>query len=135
MRTSKPSHDRCLPSRSLVPEQVAGAVLVLAGVVTIMIPTAGSISGAVFSADPKYVVLCLLSAAFPSLATIVKEGIFKDAKEQLGGRQLDIFCVNTFGSAAQVRRWLSKWLPAALCVVLWFRMQQHSLRANSRRPA
>ena len=36
--------------------------------------------------------------AFPALASILKEKIFGDAKEKLGGKDLDIFVVNSFGS-------------------------------------
>lgn len=38
---------------------------------------------------------------FPALASIIKEKIFADAKEELEGQSLDIFVVNSFGSAAQ----------------------------------
>lgn len=38
---------------------------------------------------------------FPALASIIKEKIFADAKEELDGQPLDIFVVNSFGSGAQ----------------------------------
>lgn len=38
---------------------------------------------------------------FPALASIIKEKIFSDAKEELDGQSLDIFVVNSFGSGAQ----------------------------------
>lgn len=38
---------------------------------------------------------------FPALATIFKERIFAASKERLKGQSLDIFVVNSFGSAAQ----------------------------------
>ena len=38
---------------------------------------------------------------FPALASIIKEKIFSDAKEDLDGQSLDIFVVNSFGSGAQ----------------------------------
>lgn len=38
---------------------------------------------------------------FPALATIAKERIFASAKQRLNGQSLDLFVVNSFGSAAQ----------------------------------
>jgi len=38
---------------------------------------------------------------FPALASIFKEKIFTEAKQKLGGKQLDLFVVNSFGSGAQ----------------------------------
>ena len=38
---------------------------------------------------------------FPALASIFKEQIFDTAKQRMHGRPLDIFVVNSFGSAAQ----------------------------------
>ena len=42
-----------------------------------------------------------LSMFFPALSAIFKERIFTEAKEKLGGQSLDLFAVNSFGSAAQ----------------------------------
>lgn len=50
----------------------------------------------------KYVLCCLASFAFPALATIIKEGIFREAERHLGGRKLDVLVVNAFCSSAQV---------------------------------
>lgn len=38
---------------------------------------------------------------FPALSAVFKEQIFSNAKEKLGGKDLDLFAVNSFGSAAQ----------------------------------
>jgi hypothetical protein len=38
---------------------------------------------------------------FPALASIFKEKIFTETKAKLGGKQLDLFVVNSFGSGAQ----------------------------------
>ncbi len=46
--------------------------------------------------------LYVAALALPSASSLVKERIFRDAERDLG-RPLDIFVVNTFGSAAQVR--------------------------------
>ena len=40
---------------------------------------------------------------FPALDSIVKEKAFGDAREKLGGKQLDIFVVNSYSSGFQVR--------------------------------
>ena len=52
-------------------------------------------------ADPLYIGIFVSSMLFPALASIIKEKIFADAKEELGGKPLDIFVVNSFGSGAQ----------------------------------
>ena len=52
-------------------------------------------------ADPLYIGIFVSSMLFPALASIIKEKIFADAKEQLDGQPLDIFVVNSFGSGAQ----------------------------------
>ncbi len=88
-------------------EQVCGALMVALGVVLAAMPAtaaAGSRAAPALHAEPRWVVLCLLSFAFPSLASIIKEQLFKDAQQRLGGRPLDVFVVNSFGSLAQVTR-------------------------------
>jgi hypothetical protein len=66
--------------------------------------------------SPLYVGLSILSFAFPAAATVLKERIFKQAAQQMGGRQLDVLVVNSFCSAAQVRNYGSLWVVAAeLC--------------------
>ncbi len=52
-------------------------------------------------ADPLYIGIFVSSMLFPALASIIKEKIFAEAKEELGGKPLDIFVVNSFGSGAQ----------------------------------
>ena len=39
---------------------------------------------------------------FYALAFVTKEVVFVESKEKLGGQNLDIFVVNTFGSLSQV---------------------------------
>lgn len=46
-------------------------------------------------------VVYVLSMLFPAISAIFKEKIFAEAKEKLNGRTLDLFAVNSFGSAAQ----------------------------------
>ena len=51
--------------------------------------------------DPLYAAIFVGSMFFPALATIFKERIFASAKKRLNGQTLDLFVVNSFGSAAQ----------------------------------
>lgn len=44
--------------------------------------------------SPVYAAVYVASMLFPALATIFKEKIFNDAKQKLGGKQLDIFVVS-----------------------------------------
>lgn len=62
-------------------------------------------------AEPLYIAVFISSMAFPALASILKEKIFGDAKEKLGGKDLDIFVVNSFGSREPV------YSPRAACAV------------------
>ncbi|CAK0779329.1 hypothetical protein CVIRNUC_004745 [Coccomyxa viridis] len=79
--------------------QIAGALLVVAGVVTAAWPSQGA---SVFTEiSPLYATVFVASMLFPALSTIFKEQIFTKAKETLKGKQLDIFVVNSFGSLAQ----------------------------------
>ena len=48
-----------------------------------------------------YAGLFVGSMFFPALATMFKERIFSQAKQRLKGQSLDLFVVNSFGSAAQ----------------------------------
>ena len=48
-----------------------------------------------------YAAIFVGSMFFPALATIFKERIFASAKKRLNGQSLDLFVVNSFGSAAQ----------------------------------
>lgn len=41
------------------------------------------------------------SMFFPALATLFKEKVFSASKKRLNGRSLDLFVVNSYGSAAQ----------------------------------
>ena len=51
--------------------------------------------------SPLYTSIFVSSMLFPALASIFKEKIFTEAKQKLGGKQLDLFVVNSFGSGAQ----------------------------------
>lgn len=49
--------------------------------------------------SPVYASVYVASMLFPALATIFKEKIFGDAKQKLGGKQLDIFVVSVFSTS------------------------------------
>lgn len=51
--------------------------------------------------SPMYAAIFVGSMFFPALATIFKEKLFSASKERLNGQSLDLFVVNSFGSAAQ----------------------------------
>ena len=64
-------------------------------------------------AQALYIGIFISSMAFPALASILKQKIFEDGKEKLGGKELDIFVVNSFGS----REGSPSYLPAcSICV-------------------
>ena len=48
-----------------------------------------------------YAAIFVGSMFFPALATIFKEKIFAASKKRLNGQSLDLFVVNSYGSAAQ----------------------------------
>lgn len=48
-----------------------------------------------------YSIVYIVSMFFPALSAIFKERIFSEASEKLGGQKLDLFAVNSFGSASQ----------------------------------
>ncbi|GAQ82708.1 CRT (chloroquine-resistance transporter)-like transporter [Klebsormidium nitens] len=82
------------------PGQLFGALLVLAGVVIVV--ASGNDAGSAFQEAGKlYPALYTLSTVFPAASTILKEGVFKEAKEKLKGSDLDLFVVNSFGSGFQ----------------------------------
>jgi drug/metabolite transporter (DMT)-like permease len=86
--------------RPLDAAQIIGALVVVAGVCTAALPSEAG-SGIFQQADPMYIAIFVSSMFFPALASIFKEKIFREAKEKLNGKDLDIFVVNSLGSAAQ----------------------------------
>ena len=51
--------------------------------------------------SPVYAAIFVGSMFFPALATIFKEKLFSASKKRLNGQSLDLFVVNSYGSAAQ----------------------------------
>uniref|UniRef100_A0A7S3VPT9 EamA domain-containing protein n=1 Tax=Dunaliella tertiolecta TaxID=3047 RepID=A0A7S3VPT9_DUNTE len=97
------------------PSQLIGALLVVAGVALSVLPpdvaaslwqgspstAASTLPGAAIpSVELKYVALVVACFSLPALASIMKDKIFREEKERLG-KPLDIFVVNSFGSAFQ----------------------------------
>lgn len=88
-------------SMSLV--QILGVSGVVGGVVLAAWPGGmpGSAPSLWSNVDPKFVILYVFSCLFPALDTILKDRLFKKGKEMQEGRDVDLFVVNTFGSASQ----------------------------------
>ncbi|KAF5832068.1 hypothetical protein DUNSADRAFT_12181 [Dunaliella salina] len=98
------------------PSQLIGALLVVVGVALSVLPpdlaaslwhgnpstAASTLSGSagIPGVELKYVALVVACFSLPALASIMKDKIFRDERERLG-RPLDIFVVNSFGSAFQ----------------------------------
>ncbi|KAG7020259.1 Protein CLT2, chloroplastic [Cucurbita argyrosperma subsp. argyrosperma] len=83
--------------------QIAGCVIITAGVAVAV--GSGSNAGQMLSGvPPLWPALMVASSAFQAGASIMKvamEFIFIDAATRLGGKSLDIFVVNSFGSGFQ----------------------------------
>jgi hypothetical protein len=78
--------------------EVAGALLVAVGAAIV----AGGDPESVMGIDTRYCALYAASLLLPAIDVILKEKLFAEGSEQLGGRPLNIFCVSTFGSLSQV---------------------------------
>eukprot|EP00884_Botryococcus_braunii_P005382 jgi/Botrbrau1/14845/Bobra.0278s0015.1 len=86
--------------KKLAKVQVLGGLLTIIGVCIAAWPSGNGNS--VFSdVQPVFAAMYVGSMCFPALANILKEKVFTETREKLGGKQLDIFVVNSFGSAAQ----------------------------------
>ncbi len=83
-----------------------------------------------------YVAMCITAMAFSALASVLKDRVFRRARERLGAN-LDVFVVNSFASLFQVGREMSrlgvgekvrkkgerKWEPReGACVMPWPRV-------------
>ncbi|KAK8937401.1 hypothetical protein KSP39_PZI012168 [Platanthera zijinensis] len=80
--------------------QILGCLLVAAGV--ILAVASGSYDGQLLSGiEFIWPVLMVTSSAFQAGASILKEFVFIDGAKRLQGKSLDIFIVNSFGSAFQ----------------------------------
>ncbi|KAL8122124.1 protein CLT1, chloroplastic isoform X1 [Apium graveolens] len=79
--------------------QLFGCFLVAAGVVVTV--ASGSSTGSLMEAGIFWSSLMIVSFLFQAADTILKEMIFLDAGRRLKGRSVDLFVVNSFGSAFQ----------------------------------
>ncbi|KAM7497053.1 hypothetical protein LguiA_021467 [Lonicera macranthoides] len=79
--------------------QLLGCFLVAAGVVITV--SSGSSAGSLMEAGIFWSLLMIGSFLFQAADTILKEMIFLDAGQQLKGGSVDLFVVNSFGSAFQ----------------------------------
>lgn len=91
---------RVLLRKRLSGAQLAGCAAVVAGVCLAAWPTPGAASP-VAGVAPLYAGVFVFSMLFPALDVVLKEKLFRDAAAALGGAQLDLFVVNSAGSAAQ----------------------------------
>ncbi|DBB00298.1 TPA: hypothetical protein ACH3X1_014123 [Trebouxia sp. C0004] len=89
-----------LLGKRLAPIQFVGAAIVSAGVCTAAWPSQAG-TGVLTQVSPMYATIFVGSMFFPALATIFKEKLFSASKKRLNGQSLDLFVVNSYGSAAQ----------------------------------
>ncbi|KAK3035971.1 hypothetical protein RJ639_031144 [Escallonia herrerae] len=79
--------------------QLLGCFLVASGVVITV--ASGSSAGSLAEAGLFWSLLMIVSFLFQAADTILKEVIFLDARQRLKGGSVDLFVVNSFGSAFQ----------------------------------
>ncbi|KAG5566340.1 hypothetical protein RHGRI_002067 [Rhododendron griersonianum] len=79
--------------------QLLGCLLVAVGVIVTV--ASGSSSGSLMEAGVFWSLLMIVSFLFQAADTVLKEIIFLNAAKQLKGRSVDLFVVNSFGSAFQ----------------------------------
>lgn len=79
--------------------QLLGCFLVAAGVIITV--ASGSSAGSLMEASIFWSLLMILSFLFQAADTVLKEIIFLDSAKRLKGGSVDLFVVNSFGSAFQ----------------------------------
>ncbi|CAI9090045.1 OLC1v1024729C1 [Oldenlandia corymbosa var. corymbosa] len=79
--------------------QLFGCFLVAVGVIITV--ASGSSAGSLMEAGIFWSVLMIVSFLFQAADTVLKEMIFLDAEQKLKGTSVDLFVVNSFGSAFQ----------------------------------
>ncbi|XP_052189219.1 protein CLT3, chloroplastic-like [Diospyros lotus] len=79
--------------------QILGCFLVAIGVIITV--ASGSSAGSLMEAGIFWSLLMIISFLFQAADTVLKEIIFLNATQQLKGRSLDLFVVNSYGSAFQ----------------------------------
>ncbi len=97
--TAQPKPTRAQPRPTL--NQILGVLLVVSGVCLASLPPTSAAAALIQPGDWKYVLLCVVSFAFPAFTVIIKQQIFQDYRRRMG-RDLEVLVVNAFGSTAQV---------------------------------
>ncbi len=87
--------------RSLTWMQLVGVAGVVGGVALAAWPGNMAVPSIWTSVNPKYVCVYVFSCLFPAIDTLLKDRLFRKGKAWQGGRDVDLFVVNTFGSASQ----------------------------------
>ncbi|CAI7770313.1 unnamed protein product, partial [Closterium sp. NIES-53] len=89
-------------------QQLLGCFLVIMGVAVVVLTSGpplhivSTLLASLLAATPiQWPLLFLLSTVLPAASSVLKESVFRDSAKKLNGRSLDIFVVNTFGSAFQ----------------------------------
>ncbi|PHT67129.1 hypothetical protein T459_31554 [Capsicum annuum] len=79
--------------------QLFGCFLVAVGVIVTV--ASGSSAGSLMEAGVLWSLLMIVSFLFQAADTVLKEVIFRDAAKRLKGGSVDLFVVNSYGSAYQ----------------------------------
>ena len=88
--------------KSLSWMQLVGVAAVVGGVGLAASPGGSTALPSIWAnVDPKYALLYVVSCLFPAIDTLLKDRLFERGKKWQGGREVDLFVVNTFGSASQ----------------------------------
>lgn len=87
--------------KKYTPGQILGCLLVTAGVIVVVSSGSGGDVKSLGESGLFWPLVMIGSTAFSAGASIIKEFVFRDATKRLKGGSVDIFVVNTFGSAAQ----------------------------------
>ncbi|CAI5931237.1 unnamed protein product [Closterium sp. NIES-65] len=94
--------------RRYSPQQLLGCFLVIVGVAVVVVTSGpplhhvSTLLASLLAATAiQWPLLFIVSTVFPAASSIIKESVFRNSAKKLNGRSLDIFVVNTFGSAFQ----------------------------------
>ncbi|XP_035830620.1 protein CLT1, chloroplastic isoform X3 [Helianthus annuus] len=98
--------------------QLLGCFLVAVGVVVTV--ASGSSAGSLMEAGLFWSLLMIVSFLFQAADTILKEVIFLDAAKKLKGGSVDLFVINSYGSAFQVVFYICFGQAIFICLLLPF---------------
>ncbi|XP_078178822.1 CRT (chloroquine-resistance transporter)-like transporter 1 isoform X3 [Carex rostrata] len=97
--------------------QILGCFLVTAGVV-ITVASGSGANASLKGAGIFWPLLMISSFLFQAADTVLKEIIFLDARKRLKGGSVDLFVINSFGSAYQVAM-VRQFYHCCLCLLTW----------------